>query len=204
MKYWNDILMERSWNTLMELKKTDIRFVLIGGWATYLWTKQLKSRDIDIVLNEISELEYLKKNYILKKNDRLRKYEIKLGEVDVDIYVPHYSRLSIPPSEILLYTNSIEGFDVPTPEVLLILKQGAEVERGKSVKGEKDRIDIMSLLFHSGMDFDNYRELLKKYDVVEYLKRLRTVIKTFDEIGYLNMNPREFKLKKQEVLKKLR
>jgi len=35
---------------LLELNRK-YRFVLIGGWAVYLYSKALKSRDIDIVID---------------------------------------------------------------------------------------------------------------------------------------------------------
>ena len=74
MEFWNSDLTEKSWKILREFKK-DHNFVLIGGWATYLWARRQKSKDIDIVV-EIDELQKLK-NEGLSKNDNLKKYEIK-------------------------------------------------------------------------------------------------------------------------------
>jgi len=45
--------------------------------------------------------------------------------------------------------------------------------------------------------------LLKKYNL-DYLKRLKDIITRFKDIKYLNLNPREFKLKKKEILEKLK
>jgi len=53
----------------------------------------------------------------------------------VDIHLPHYSDLIIAPEEIMKKTMVIESFRVPEPEVLLALKQQAEAERRRSVKG---------------------------------------------------------------------
>ena len=86
MEYWNIIITEKSWRILQKIRK-EINFVLIGGWAAYLWTKSHKSKDIDIVV-DFKELYNLKFNYNLKKNDALKKYEITVDEVDIDIYVP--------------------------------------------------------------------------------------------------------------------
>jgi len=94
VEFWNSLLTEKSWNILQEIKgKFD--FILIGGWASYLWTKTHKSKDIDIII-DLKTLYKIKNEYKLIKNDRLKKYEIKFGEIDVDIYVPYYSKLSLP------------------------------------------------------------------------------------------------------------
>ena len=69
--FWNSLLTEKSWNILQELKK-EKKFILIGGWATYLLTEQQKSKDIDIVVS-IEQLQKFKHNE-LNKNDKLKKY----------------------------------------------------------------------------------------------------------------------------------
>lgn len=177
---------------------------MIGGWAAYLWTKLHKSKDIDIALIDINDIDYLKNKYNLKKNDRLKKYEINFDEIDLDIYVPHYSKLAIPIEDLKNYTAKIEGFTVVKPEALIILKQGAEEDRENSVKGIKDQIDIITLFFFTDIDFKLYFNLLKKYKIERYFIRLKNMIKNFREYEHLNLNPREFKLRKKEILEKLR
>src|SRR3989338_7272172 len=166
MDFWNNTLTEKSWNIMLGLKGFD--FVVIGGWAAYLWTKMHKSKDVDIVIKNFEDLDLLKKNYNLVKNDNLKKYEIKIEEIDIDIYVPFFSKLAIPVEDIANYTTKIQNFEVVKPEVLLILKQGAELDREKSVKGEKDRIDIATLLFNVEIDFKEYFNLLKKYKIEHF------------------------------------
>ena len=204
MEFWNSILTEKSWKILQELKKEKFGFILIGGWAAYLWTNLHKSKDIDIVIKDFKDLSFLKHKYDLKKNSTLKKYEIKIEEIDIDIYAPFFSELAVPVEDIKKHTTRIQNIEVANPTVLLILKQGAEKVREKSVKGEKDRIDIMTLLFYSEIDFKKYFKLLKRYNLADFYKRLKDIIKNFKEIKYLNLNPREFKLKKQEIMKKLR
>lgn len=203
MEFWNSVLTEKSWNILKELTKKPVEFTLIGGWAAYLWTKLHKSKDIDIIV-DIDNLRYFKENYDLRKNDRLKRYEVKFQEIDLDIYVPHFSKLAIPAEDVLQYTTKIQNIRVVVPEVLLILKQGAEIERKESVKGGKDRVDIMTLVFFADIDFDKYYSLLKKYKIEGFCKRLKEIINNFRDIEHLWLNPREFKLRKNEVLKKLR
>ena len=201
MDYWNDTLTEKSWKILQDFKGHD--FILIGGWAAYLWTRLHKSKDIDIALKRIEDLERLKQGFDLRKNANLRKYEIKVEEIDVDIYVPFFSRLSIPVERLGDYTSRIQGFEVVRPEALLILKQGAEEEREHSVKGEKDRIDIVTIL-SAGVDLLSYRRLLHEHSLERYRERLQSIVAGFSEHKYLNMTPRELKLKKRELLAKLR
>jgi len=200
MDYWHDILTERSWQKLQEIRKK-FRFVLIGGWAVYLWTKMHKSKDIAIVI-DIQTLSKLKKMYDLRKNDRLKKYEIKQNEIDLDLYVKYYSKLTIPIEEIK--TGMIEGFEVAKPEYLLILKQGSEIDRKESEKGEKDRIDIISILLNCKLDFKVYLKTLKRNRLDSLLDRLIKIVSEFKDYNYLNITPRQLKLKKQEILKELK
>ncbi len=202
--FWNSLLTEKSWNLLQNISKEPFKFILIGGWAAYLLTKLHKSKDIDIVLVDLNDLDYLKQKYALKKNDNLKKYEIVFGNIDLDIYVPYFSELTIPLEDLDKYTTKIEGFNVVKPEVLLILKQGAELQRGHSIKGEKDRIDILTILFFVDVDFKSYFDLLKKYKIENYFERLKGIIKNFKECSYLNLNPREFKLKREKILMELK
>jgi len=42
--------------------------------------------------------------------------------------------------------------------------------------------------------------MLKEYKLEHFLPRLKTIVKTFKDIQYLNLNPRQFKLKKEQIL----
>jgi len=200
MEFWNSLLTEKSWDILKEIK-SKFDFILIGGWASYLWTKTHKSKDIDIIV-DLQTLYKLKEEYKLVKNERLKKYEIKFDEVDIDIYVPYYSKLSLPIENLKNYFTMVEGFKVVIPEILLILKQGAELDRGNSIKGQKDRIDIMTLLFYSDIDFKKYNDIIKKYNL-KYLKELKRIIISFRDVNHLNVNVKDFKEKKKKLLKKI-
>jgi len=203
MEFWNEQVTQKSWEVLLKIRKLPFGFILIGGWANYLWTRAMKSKDIDIVIAEFTDLDYLKRGFDLRKNDSLRKYEIKVDGIDVDIYVPYFSRLAIPVEDIRKYSTTIEGFTVASPALLLILKQGAELDRKDSVKGEKDRVDIINLLFCADVDFGLYRRLLREYGLGHYLPRLKSIIASFKETRYVGMTPRQLKLRKKEVLGKL-
>ena len=200
MEYWNEAITQKSWETLRKINK-EIDFVPIGGWAAYLWAKSHKSKDIDIVV-AYKELDRLKLNYSLKKDGNLKKYEIIIDDIDIDIYVPFYSKLPLL-DNIVDYSTKIESFKVVTPQALLILKQAAELDREGAEKGLKDRIDIMDLLLRCEVDFNEYNGLLDKHNLKNFKKRLIEIISTFKELKYLGLNPKEFKLEKEKLLKKI-
>lgn len=202
-EFWNSLLTEKSWNVLTDISKEPFDFVLIGGWAAYMWTKLHKSKDIDIALTNIADLNYLKKKYNLKKNERLKKYEIAVDEVDIDIYVPHYSKLSLPTEDLKSLSIRKEGMAIIIPEALLILKQGAELDRKDSVKGAKDRIDIVTLLCFTAINWKLYSELLQKYGLNHFRARLKTIVSSFQDHNYLDLNPGEYKLRKKKILERI-
>ncbi|MBW2991529.1 hypothetical protein KY348_07565 [Candidatus Woesearchaeota archaeon] len=200
-EYWNSLLTEKSWNLLHDIKRK-YNFILIGGWAVYLLTHQQKSKDIDIVIG-MKELEKLKQKNITK-NDRLKKYELKIEEIDIDIYVEYYSQLAMPVEDIKQHVIKIQGYKIASPEILLILKQGAYNDRKNSVKGEKDKIDIISIIFFTDFDFGKYNELLKKYKLEAWQHEIKRIISSFKDYNALNMTPRELKKEKEQVLSKLK
>lgn len=203
MELWNDAIIDKSWILLRQLRKS-IDFVLIGGWAVYLLTKSIKSKDIDIII-DFDTLSKLKK-FDIRKNDKLKKYQIEADGIDIDIYIPYYSKLVVPPQKILKLTVSIEGFKVPKPEILLLLKQQAEINRENTVKGQKDRVDILSLLIKADLDFKYYNSISKEFNLEDYPKRLKKIValskKEFEYLGIINL--REIKKIKQKILGELR
>jgi len=48
MDFYHDLVTDKSWELLKKLKK-NYDFILIGGWAVFLYTHALKSKDIDLV-----------------------------------------------------------------------------------------------------------------------------------------------------------
>ncbi len=204
MDFWNDIITEKSWELLKNLKKK-LHFIVIGGWAIYLWTHAIKSKDIDILLTDWTDLEDIKKNYELRKNDRLKKYEIIVSEIDVDIYLPHYSQMIIPCEQLITMSIEQEGFLVLKPEPLLILKQQAHHDRHHSTKGQKDRVDIVSLLVSDTVNFEKYNHLIDQYNIPHFRDELKKTITTAkEEFTYLNIvNPREIKKIKEQWTKSL-
>ena len=201
MQYYQDIITIKSFKILQDLKR-NYNFILIGGWSVFLHTHELKSKDIDIII-DYDELEKLRKKFTLNKNQRLKKYEIQIDETDIDIYLPHYSDLKIPLEEIEQYKVNIEGIITLKPEILLILKQTAFLNRQGSAKGEKDKIDIISLVNLDNFDFELYQSILKKYSLMSYKTELVNLIKSINQVPELELNQNQCSKFKKRVLKKL-
>lgn len=201
MPYYQDLITEKSFKILQNLKRK-YNFILIGGWAVFLYTHSLKSKDIDIVV-DYEDLEKLRKEFMLVKNDRLKKYEIVIEEIDIDIYLPFYSDLGIAVEGISGHVKNVEGFSVPRPEILLILKQKAYRDRAGSPKGEKDKIDIFSLLKSAQIDFAFYKKMITKGNLKGYLEELENLLRMTIEASELGLNQFSFSKLKKRVLKGL-
>ena len=191
---WRDEVVERSWRVLGELRGF-ADFVLIGGWGVYFWTKKLKSRDIDVYIDQENfyrlQSELTQRGYALKRNVRLLKFEALINDVEVDIYTPFMSKLVVPCSDVFerkLYAV-IEGFKVAFPEVLLLLKAQAAQDRWHAEKGLKDRVDIISLLKFADIKLDVLKQLLREYDTQNKLRDAitRAISESRIEYRYLGL-----------------
>jgi hypothetical protein len=189
---WREDVVDRSWTVLMHLHELS-RFVLIGGWAVYFWTRKLKSRDVDLCIDQDNfyrlQGELQKENVFVTRNPRLRKYEAKFGDVEVHIYASFQSDLAVPVRVLLenRWFANIEGHDVTIPEALLLLKSQAAKDRWSGEKGLKDRVDLLSLLLYSDWKPELLKELAERFDpAMELMKVLvRAVKESRAEYGYI-------------------
>ncbi len=202
-EFWSELATRASWEKLKEISR-DFDFILIGGWAAYLWTKAHKSKDIDIVV-DYETLEKISKQYTLVKNERLKKYEAKLADFDIDIYLPYFSDLGLPVEDLKKHIATIDGIKTVKVEVLVILKQIVEIKRRNSLKGRKDLIDILTLLVHAPFDVKEYRTLLKHYGKQNLEAELKKEIALFStrDLDYIGLNQRSFSKWKKEFIGRL-
>jgi len=200
-EFYHDLITEKSFKILQDLKRK-FNFILIGGWAIFLYTNALKSKDVDIVV-DYDQLEKFKKELNIFKNERLKKYEAKIEEVDIDIYLPFFSDLAFPIEEIKNYIQSIEGFQVPVPEILLILKVKTYFERKGTTKGQKDFLDIFTLISNKIIDWQKYKELIEKYNLKETNQKLKEIISSAKAIPQLNLLNHQISRLKRKILEKL-
>ncbi|MEW5936415.1 MAG: hypothetical protein AB1665_01160 [Candidatus Thermoplasmatota archaeon] len=205
VEYWPELLTKASWEKLQKLKAEIGEFVVIGGWAVYLWTGMHKSKDNDIIV-DFEALDKLKRRYDLVKNQNLKKYEIKFDKFDMDIYVPHFSEFPIPVNDLIEhFTNRVRGFKVLVPEALLVLKQSAEIQRRGSIKGEKDAIDICTLMLKAPFDIQKYLQILKRYGLGNYAHDLKTTLNEFDprNAESVGLTFKKFHLWRRKVINQL-
>lgn len=198
MNFYHNLVTVKSWQLLLNLRKR-YHFILIGGWAVFLYTKSLKSKDIDLVA-EHEELKKLQNEFIVSKNDRLKKYEARSGEAEIDIYVPFYSNPGIPAEDLKNFIVSLEGFTVVEKEILAILKQKALMARGESVKGRKDLADLVSIFRLPDFDWDKYGSLIKQYGVKEYLSFAQKILRATFKIEEIGLNVHQFARFKRKIL----
>lgn len=201
-EFYHNIITAKSFELLQSVKK-QYDFVLIGGWAVFLYSHALKSKDIDIII-DYPELAKLKEHYQVAKNDRLKKYEIQQGETDIDIYLPHYSALGIDIEKITQNAILREGFLVPELEILFMMKLFAWENRRGSVKGQKDELDIFSLAMLSEFDWLKYSRYVSTYKFGEQHNEFIALLKTARDIDELNINEQQMAKFRKKILKDLK
>ncbi|MEW5996958.1 MAG: hypothetical protein AB1657_05185 [Candidatus Micrarchaeota archaeon] len=102
--------------------------------------------------------------------------------------------------------SNAQGMRVPSPEALVILKQGAEIGRRGSIKGRKDIIDIITILLHSSFSLKKYQELATKYGLKGFEEELEKEVLLFStkDLEYIGINLNEFAKWKRNFLKELK
>ena len=114
-----------------------------------------------------------------------------------------YSVLPIPVEEISKLNTKVDNFTVIKKEALLVLKQKAYEARKVSIKGQKDRIDLISLIILPDFDFDLYKNLLKTYYLEKFKEQIEDLIMQTKEVFELDLNQHHFSKIKGDLIKKL-
>lgn len=201
MGFYHDLITKKSWEELKILNKK-IKFVLIGGWATYLYTRELKSKDIDIIV-DYGQLSKLKEAYEVTKNERLKKYEARKEEIQIDVYLPHYSEIGIPVDILINNTTSLDGFKVLKKEWLTALKIYVLSLRGRTPKGEKDFLDILSLFKVGVGEEAKIAGIKKDYGLERQFAYFLNFLDERVEALEIGLNKHQYKKLKSEIKKKL-
>jgi hypothetical protein len=181
-EFYHDLITEKSFKVLQDLKKK-FNFILIV---------------VDYI-----ELEKFKREFEIFKNARLKKYEIKIEEIDIDIYLPYFSDLKFPLEKIKDHIQSIEGFKVPIPEILLILKVATYSERRGTIKGEKDFLDIFTLIKNEKIDWQKYKELIENYQLKEINQKFKEIISFVKSIPQLNLLNHQISRLKKKIIEEI-
>ena len=194
MSYYHNVLIQKVWHELKKLKQF-IDFVLIGGWAVYLYTQRLKSKDIDIII-DYDQLEKLRQEYQVFKNERLKKYEARKEDIQIDVYLPYYSNIGIPIEDLIKHTKSLLGFTVLKIEYLLAVKMYACYKRQDTSKGRKDLADIIALWQNSYKNIILLEKIIQKYSLENcwhYCKKQIQNMSEFSELGFSRHDFAKFK-----------
>jgi hypothetical protein len=125
--------------------------------------------------------------YTLTKNERLQKYEARKDEIQIDIYLPFYSNLGIPVEKVQQQTQTVEGFTLLEANYLTALKIYTFNQRGQTPKGEKDFLDIISLLISPWVDKKKLKEILQHNQIDT--QKLSKQIRETSQIPELKLNP---------------
>ena len=87
MEFWNSTLTEKSWKILLQLKEKKFDFIVIGGWAAYLWTSLHKSKDIDIA---VKDFDGLASQYFMSEKPLFKKknyYINVIGDFIIEVWI---------------------------------------------------------------------------------------------------------------------
>ncbi len=198
MDYYHDMVTQKSWEELIRLCRI-VPCVLIGGWAVYLYAKRLKSKDIDILV-DFDALSILKHRYTINRHDRLKKYHAVRDVVDIDIYLPYYSRIGIPVEDLIGKTRVIEGFTVIDANYLFALKLYTLGERGRMPKGRKDFLDILSLFVSNQVDAKETLRILSQYRLNETLEKFHTFLLESRDVPELDLSIHGYAALKKSII----
>lgn len=187
-------------------KLSDGEIVFIGGIATYLHVQRRPkaglpleaTHDVDASISAVASSS-LRDHYEFTENPRLHKVQIRVENIDVDLYPQHISRLRFAYLDLAPYAQRFRGFKIAAVPHILLLKVDAIESRGSSGKGAKDRRDVAKLLvlLHGS---PQARKLLAGLAAPSDLVNLRAVAKSpaFMEIVHGNAKSASTLRKKAE------
>ena len=198
--FYRDDQTKAAQSVLARLQKIVPEAVILGGWAVFLYTHGQRSTDVDIAV-DFPSFGRLQQDFgsLITKNNNLRKYELILDRVEIDILVVHFSNAGIPIEALIEPTRSLSGFRVMSPEGLLAMKLCAWIDRTGRPKGDKDEADVLSLLSVIPMDWGHYREILTKAEA-KYRKLLPGVIARVVSSAEVRQNWRFMKVNGKAVV----
>ncbi|MEM3208947.1 MAG: hypothetical protein QXE33_03440 [Candidatus Micrarchaeaceae archaeon] len=188
-QFWNEEQVKRS-RELLNAIAGAVDFVLIGGWAVFMYTRQQMSLDLDIAIGYES-LEYFRKYGIKDYKNISIKYSVIDGTY-VDLFIEDFSDRELPfPVRVILnnYTT-IEGIKVVNKELLLLLKLWGYL-RADQQKIRKDILDVLALLLYGDIDLEKFKNYIEEYDIpadrsvnvlLEYIDK-KPQVQDFIDIG---------------------
>ena len=165
-EFYRDAQVRGAQAVLARLQSVVPDAVILGGWAVYLYARGQRSTDVDIFV-DFGGLGQLQQEFgpALTRNNNLRKYELIIDRVEVDVFVEHLSNSGVAIEELVEPTRPMMGFRVINPEGLLVLKLCAWIDRQGRTKGDKDEADVLSLLAVTPIDWTRYRAIIAELGI---------------------------------------
>ncbi|MBQ69678.1 hypothetical protein CL689_06425 [Candidatus Saccharibacteria bacterium] len=178
---WEKLL--KGVNEITQWHKEGLLF--IGGVAVYFHAREFDklnylsnslvelSHDADFMISvpEFADLRDLEE---VTNNSRLSKGQLVKHGIEYDIYVQSTHNLCVSFEDALQKRKEIEGIPVASLDHLLGLKMMAYEDRKKSIKGEKDRRDIVKIVaMNSAPDKEAICQVIPYVDI-DVLKQIST------------------------------
>lgn len=162
-QFWNREATDKSFRLLGSLPN-HVDFVLIGGWAVYLYVGVQKSQDIDILIG-YDGLNYFRQFGIGEYPQSKVRYSTINGVV-VDLFIEELIDPYLPFSSRMILDNyvKIQNIKVVDRNILLLLKLWGYFSPDET-KHRKDVIDVVSLLFYGGIDLKAVRKYVEDYKI---------------------------------------
>jgi hypothetical protein len=134
---------------------TDGECIFIGGIAVYAYTQHSgmtpeATDDIDASVTAVAG-GTLRDREVVVKNKRLKKAQITVDSIEVDIYIEYQNDLRFQYSDLAMYADTASigqavNIKLASLPHLLLLKIDAWQARGSSEHGNKDRRDVAKIL----------------------------------------------------------
>lgn len=180
-------------------KRYGFKVVLIGGWAVWIYSRYLKSKDIDLI---IDEREFWKLKNLLIQMGFSETYSEHLGKkgfaklintdkVEIDVYEMRIGNIRVEPIIKGSIKRKVNGLEVLIANVtdLFVLKSISLLERMGSAKGEKDISDLLALLdkHYSSIDWNVVKKIGKE-DLKKVFEILLGNYKTTQKFYRMSLN----------------
>ncbi len=157
---WCEDMATDLWKIVNDLVSlTDGEIVFIGGIAVHAHSAKSglpleTTHDADAAIS-LAASGTVREHEEFVTNKRLGKAQIKVGDVDVDLYVERNNKLRFDYAVLAQFAESASvgragSFQIAALGHLLLLKIDALRSRGHSAHGAKDRRDVAKILVMSG------------------------------------------------------
>ena len=194
MPYYTPEQVEASRRVLDKLLGIAPGAILIGGWGTWVRCHGPMSHDIDMIIDR-TDLAALAPvlDTAPSRNARLgNKQSSEYRGVHVDIYLPYESvigsRMQLRAEALGRYPDTVDRYTVLTTEAQIVSKMAALLDRPYTLKGQKDRHEIIAL-FQAGADPAVVADIVAAASDTDIPTRL--VADAFDHLGEYEPLPGE-------------